>query len=351
MLGITSDKPDSRTFAFSEIPESKVTSEPLPRVARLSHNNLRGTIFHESWWLDAVTGGAWDEVSVEADGRTVGILRFVKPDALIFRQSGQPPFTHLLGPVLDLGKGKPITQLRREIDIVGTLLDQLPPMECFEQTLPATTTNVLAYQQRGFAVRVQHTLAFPKAGDGALIWAGLRDKTRNLIRRAKEKYVVKKMENPALFSTFYKENIEKAGGFCNIDFRIFAELYAICRQKNRGVIRAAYDDKGEVVAANFTVWDDQVMYYLMSSRSKDLSDPGAASLLLWEAIEDSLSLGLAFDFDGIINQGGLQFLSGFCHDLSVRFMVTRQTTAFKVWQKLKGLAPASSKKQMSYFIR
>ena len=50
------------------------------------------------------------------------------------------------------------------------------------------------------------------------LWAGLRDKTKNVIRRARERLVVREIDDVNLFANFYKNNLAgvESGGFCEV---------------------------------------------------------------------------------------------------------------------------------------
>jgi hypothetical protein len=57
-----------------------VRATPLHR----SRDPLTPTIFHEPWWLEAASGGQYEEVTVSSGGRTVGRLPFVRRKSLRF---------------------------------------------------------------------------------------------------------------------------------------------------------------------------------------------------------------------------------------------------------------------------
>ena len=66
-----------------------------------------------------------------------------------------PPFTHILGPAVASGSGKPQTQSIRRLSIIRSLIDQLPPNDYFMQILGDVSIDALAFQDRGFQVLSQ----------------------------------------------------------------------------------------------------------------------------------------------------------------------------------------------------
>src|SRR5262249_26373330 len=85
------------------------TPAPLPSSPYLD------SLFHQHWWLNAVSNGAFEEAQVTAGTEVVGRLPFVVTRKLGFTQLGMPPYTHVLGPIVTPGSGKFQTQLLRRL--------------------------------------------------------------------------------------------------------------------------------------------------------------------------------------------------------------------------------------------
>src|SRR5262249_263071 len=143
------------------------------------------------------------------------------------------------------------------------------------------------------------------------IWAGMRDKTRNLIRKSEQKYTVTSLLDPQQFVRFYVDTIEKRGKRNEIDFAHFPALFLECRARNQGEILVAQERGGTPVAMVFLGWGNGVMYYLLSARDIESADSGTVSLLIWNGIQRAHQKGLFFDFDGITGGNVFRFLSGF----------------------------------------
>ncbi len=74
---------------------------------------MKISLFHEPWWLAAVSDGCFQESLVKQGDDIVGRLPYVVNQRGPFRIVRMPPFTHVLGPVVDAGTGKPQTRLMR----------------------------------------------------------------------------------------------------------------------------------------------------------------------------------------------------------------------------------------------
>ena len=70
-----------------------------------------------------MTQGQYQEVRVTSGDQVVGRLPFVISRNMGFTALRMPPFTHLLGPAVDAGQGKPKTQMLKRMSIVRDLID------------------------------------------------------------------------------------------------------------------------------------------------------------------------------------------------------------------------------------
>src|SRR5215813_10729320 len=125
-------------------------------------NIPKASIFHEYWWLEAVTAGHFSEVEVRQGDCPIGRLPFVVTRRRGLRRLGMPDFTHLLGPIVDSRDGKTQTRMTNRLSAVEALISQLPPFDFFKQVInPALDDGLalidgLAFQRHGFQVGHQY---------------------------------------------------------------------------------------------------------------------------------------------------------------------------------------------------
>src|SRR6201988_5490873 len=115
------------------------------------------------------------------------------------------------------------------------------------------------------------------------LWAGLRDKTKNVIRRAREHLTVCDVDDVNLFTNFYEQNLEGDQSYFDLSF--LASAYAAAHARQQGKIVAAVDSSGVVHAKVFFIWDDKYFHYFLSTRDRNVAHLGAVSLLVWTGIE------------------------------------------------------------------
>ena len=288
---------------------------------------LAPTVFHEAWWLDVVTRGSWQAAQAHHEGRRVGFLPYVLSRRRGFPASVMPMLTHLLGPVVDEGEGAPKTRWLRRQGILDDLIAQLPRVALFSQTCHPETTDVLAFQARGYESFVQFTAEIAPDAE-AVLWSQLRDKTRNVIRRAQEQCTVDALADPQEFARFYAANLALAHEHSYVDVTLFAPLFEAAAARRQVRLLGARAGDGRLLAAVFYVWDRRRLWYFLSSRDARAASNGVVSLLVWRGIQMAAERRLVFDFDGIASEGAARFYSGFGPQLRPRFAVYRRSIPF-----------------------
>jgi lipid II:glycine glycyltransferase (peptidoglycan interpeptide bridge formation enzyme) len=259
-----------------------------------------------------------------------------------------PAFTHMLGPVVDAGDGKPQTRLTRRLSIVRDLIDQLPSSSYFHQHLDPSLddglalADGLAFQQHNFAVSTQYTFEIDCRKGSDEMWAALYLKTRQHIRRAEREYSVREVGDPKSFIEFYLKNLKAAGRVNRIDFSRFSALFSEASTRKSATILAAFWNDVPV-AMTFLVWGHGTMYYLLSTRAVDGQDHGTVSLLIWKAMLRAHELGMILDLDGVYTGGTVRFLSNFGGTIKARIIVRKSRMPYTMLQHTRRLfAPDES---------
>lgn len=274
------------------------------------------TIFHERWWLDIVALNAWSEVASDR-----GFLRYAHDNSVMFRSSQMPPLTRTLGPVVQIEGKKIETRQRAIFGAVCELLDKLPDFDRIEFKLDPTYADVMPFQARGYTASVQHTFRIDCREPQDELWAAMRDKTRNTIRRAQDNLSIVETDDATSFKNFYGDNLEQEKSYFGL--YLVPELYAAARQRGQARILSAIDKSGEVHAQTFFVWDRHCYYYFLSTRDATIAHTGAVSALIWAGMQHAHELGLTFDFDGVTSQSRYQFMVGFGGHTATRFIVSK----------------------------
>ena len=156
-------------------------------------------------------GGDYQEVEARSGGQVVGRLPFdIGHTFLGAAICRAPELCHALGPAVDVGNGSPIARDARRFQVTRELLQQLPRCSAASMTLHAGTPDTFAFSEMGYRTTVQFTFEIAPQPEAA-IWRGMRDKTRNVIRRAEERWDVAEATDAAEFARFYDANLKARG--------------------------------------------------------------------------------------------------------------------------------------------
>jgi hypothetical protein len=312
-----------RSILLSPRTAPALQPEPAQKPAepQLSQSAVIPTVFHEDWWLDAATAGSYSFVEVRADNRTVGRLPFE-----VRRRSGltgiwTPPLTHFLGPGIDDGDGSSINRFLRRLEITRELILKLPRSSWQCIRCHRGTGDVIAFQQEAFKTYAQFTYEVaPRPVQD--LWQQLRDKTRNVIRRAQEQFTVAEFNDAEEFVRVYDQQLTARQIHNTLDLSAAKRVIHASLERNQGRIICARNRNGEIVAANFCAWDRTSSYYIACTRSEAAGN-GASSLLVWQAMQHAAANGLIFDFAGLGTRGSVLHYAGFGGNVSTRFIAVR----------------------------
>lgn len=326
------------TLAEDAPPKAGKALKPAKEHSPRSEAPAVPTIFHEPWWLEIACDGGYREATVSNDGKIIGRLPYACVTKFSrLRMLGMPNLTHVLGPAF--APQYAMTDLRslKQLAITRQLIQQLPRALHVSFRLHAGLQDTLAFNEAGFQTSVNFTVVIPPAPVDAM-WRQMRDKTRNVIRRARERHRVEELGEPAAFLDFYENNLRERGVRNHYQTRICLPLMRAALQRGAGRILVARDPAGDEQGAVFTIWDDKVAYYFMSTRTKAAAN-GVINLLIWEAIQHAAAHGRTFDMDMLhVQRHHLPnhlLLTGFGGVLQPRFMVSRTAPVLRVARELR----------------
>ncbi|RDV24011.1 GNAT family N-acetyltransferase [Alteromonas aestuariivivens] len=298
---------------------------------------LAPTIFHERWWLEIATGGKYQAVDFVENGKVFGRLPYFTRKQFGFTEVKQAPLTNFLGPAINDGEGKPNKKFLRRLQIVQGLIAQLPKASSIYIKCHRDVMDAVAFQAAGFKVSVQFTHVIEPAPVDEL-WGSMRSKVRSSIRGARRNYRVADCTDSAAFLNFYNQNIEKRQLQNMMNGKVCKKLIDAALEKGRGrVLQSIHKDTGKMDAAIFYVWDKTSAYFLMTTHNARASHRGVLKILIWEAIQDAVSRGLVFDFDGVSSIGCARSANDFTAEVVPRYIITRESGPIQILRAVESL--------------
>ena len=276
------------------------------------------SIFQETWWVEAAAGDALERAEVRWGGQVVASLPFIRERRFGFLLLEMPPYTRTLGPILQLPESKPARRLRNMHDAIRDLIAALPKHDRYQAMLGPEDPTAFSLALGGCSLGQNFTFRMPAAWDADRHWAGMDQKTRNLIRTAGKELEIRR---DAGFEAVLEMSERERGLQDRSDVFTLRRLAEAASARGQMATLTAQTEGGNMVAAATVSWDRRVMYFWQSIRDSRVPRSGANSLLVWEAMQMALEKGLIFDIDGYHSLPAARFVSRFGMEPKVRTSV------------------------------
>ncbi|WP_123041913.1 GNAT family N-acetyltransferase [Cohnella candidum] len=244
-------------------------------------------LVNQDWWLDATVGESnWDVLLVERGGEVVASLPYHRTKKLLFDVIEMPYLTLTMGIWIKYPKGqKYATRLSYEKEIYLELIDRLPKVDYYTQHFHWHITNWSTFYWRGFRQTTRYTYVLENLQDTERLYANLKEKTRNEIRKAEKQLRIVESDDIEAFHRINEMTFERQGVKMPHTLEFIRKVDKACRERNCRKIWFAVDREGRVHSAVYIVWDEHCAYYLLGGGDPELRKSGASSLLLWEAVK------------------------------------------------------------------
>jgi len=293
-------------------------------------------IYHQYYWLDLFAGkDKWDVVYIEKDNNIVASFPYI----LNNKRITQPMFTQFLGPYLKYPKGQKYEKkLSYEKDMMGKLINLLPTFDKFNQNFNSNITNWFPFYLNGFSQTTRYTYKINDLTSMDTVWNNLNNKTRTDIRKAQKKV---KVVTDLTIEDFYKINIMKFDRqnrkqTFTLDFLRKVDVELSKRDKRK--IFFAVDEDDNIYAVLYLVWDNNNAYYIWGDGDPKYRNSGAASLLMWEAIQFASTVTKSFDFEGSMIESIEKFFRSFGGIQTPYFSISKTNSKlFKIKECIKGI--------------
>jgi lipid II:glycine glycyltransferase (peptidoglycan interpeptide bridge formation enzyme) len=269
------------------------------------------SIFEEPWWLDAVAPNQWQAVEIEKDGAIVARLPYVVKNRMGLTLFTMPRLTPSLGPWLRDSTAKYSKQLAQQKDLYTALIEKLPSHDFFCLNFHHSMTNWQPFYWQGFSQTTYYSYVIENLRDLDLVWNGLQENIRREIRKAKKQLIVRTDLDVDRFLDINLLTFKRQGKKLPYSRELVQQLDDACVKNQARQIFFAEDSQGQIHSAIYMIWDRNSAYYLMGGSNPELRTSGAASLLMWEAIQFAATVTKKFDFEGSMIEPIEKFVRAF----------------------------------------
>jgi len=300
-------------------------------------------LFHQPWWLDAASPGAWTGLVVTDGEDRTGIWPLTTVRRGPFNLIGNSLMTPYLGPALFLPDN--LTAVRRADAAFGlahALVSALPRAHQWRVAMtPATTVEAGLFSSAGFAVSARQTY-WLRLGETPLktVLARAHTNIRRALRRAADAGLVIAEESTAVDHIYalLQRTVSRRGArlpYAEADLR---RLCSASLTRGRGRLITARNRAGALLGAQWTVWDATTAYNLLNAR---VDGPDAAfvpTAMLWASITHAHTFGLrTYDFEGSMIPGVETFFRSFGGEKTMYFTLFKTPSrALRMLRLLRG---------------
>jgi len=299
------------------------------RCSTSDSGEIFSTVFHQPWWLNAVTGGDWQEATVTSNGAVIARMPYVRRRLLGMPAIGMPPHTHVLGPQLPVIRGRAEVRFSNRRALLTELMSRLPPHKYFNQICDPSVTDGLPFYALGYDSAVKYTMRVAPLASAEEMMQRMRKQVRYDIRKAEQRLSVDRDLGIDEFCQFFNAHTQAnnqqwwSKRFIRQSDALKFRLFEACIRENAGCLLAARDSAGILRAAILLVWGNGVMYYLLTAHDAQPEGAGSIKLLLWEGLKLAQRKGMIFDFHGLPRPGAVNILTGFGGVVGNRIAVTK----------------------------
>jgi hypothetical protein len=222
-----------------------------------------------------------------------------------------PESTPYLGPWFRPSSAKLANRLSEEKDLINDLVKGLPSFAFFQQSFHPLFQNWQPFHWHGFSESAHITYWLDDTSDTDRIWAGTRDNIRTDVKKARKAVEVREHDDFGLVIEMHKKTLARQGNPFLCNDSMLRKLDPAAKAASSRKIIAAFDAQNRCHAAAYFLWDRHAVYYYTSGGDPELRNSGAGTLLVWHGILLANQLGLAFDFEGSMQEPIERFFRSF----------------------------------------
>ena len=296
----------------------------------LCGRDLEVPVFYQAWWLDIVCGSNdWQVALYIEDPHVVAVMPYYLKRISFFDTITMPALTKFMGPFFVRKFDD-----RKSQSILNKLVEALPPVSKFVQTLHYQIKNWLPYKWKGFGQTAYYSYVLRGIKNLDQIWKNIdSDYRNNKIARAEELFEIRENLD---FDTLYRlttEPFERQKIKMPVSRPLLEKIIIAAETRKSGKSFYAIDRQGITTAVVFLIWDRKSCYLLLAGENEDSRSNGGGIYLIWKAIEyASKNLQVnTFDFLGGMSENLERTRRQFGAEQVPYFLVSKYTGLLKLW--------------------
>lgn len=313
-------------------------------------------IFYHPWWLDVVCkNGEWRAIwSQNKRGEIQGVWPYFLARRWGLKVIAPPMLTPHLGPWLiypDSIKNES-KRWKFELSIYTALIQHLPPISLARFKCAPQLNNSLPFFWTGFQQQTRYTFRLNNLAQPDQLFRHFSSTLRNHIRTAQKQLNIRMGDNVDLPTLHRLVGLSLSKKAVKMPFSLnfLAEFDVAVIRNSRRMLLLADDETGKTHAAAYILFDRHIAYLLLLGSDPNIRYRGAASFVIWEAIQQANRYASIFDFEGSMLPGVANFFAEFSGTPEPYFLLTRGknrwwNAAYSLWATVFSKSPIVSAKR------
>lgn len=259
----------------------------------------QGTVFHHSWWLEA-TGYDFEILVCRDAGEVVAGIPLPRKRRAGLTLFHSPMLTPYLGPIFDLSKPRSayeqVSLMRR---LGESLARAIKGYDSFSYTAGASAPDLQGFLWADYQAQLGYTFRFEAGTSVDQVLRGMAKGQRGALAKAQRSQTIVSAEKEIdLLLELNKQTFARQGLSLPYPENLLRRLWAAARARGQAQIYLARAVQGMFVAGMLVVHDARSSYMLLEGISPEGRSLGGVALVEWQAIQDALVAGRAFDYEG-----------------------------------------------------
>ncbi len=288
----------------------ELTADQLGEWDDLVQRSPQGSVFCQSWWLEATCGTPRVLGLFDGDRLVAGLPLYYKSKFGVTLCT-MPKLTQTWGVVLEPLTGRTCRVLTRQMELLRPFATHLSRLTFFYQRFHSSLTNWLPFCWSGFVQTSRVTYVLDDLSCHDEIMKGMTHQIRGEIKKAERLGIEISRSTGSELWDFTLKTFGRQHKIVSFDKEYLERICTASQARDQGACFAAVDREGRTHAAGLVVWDCRRAYYLVSGADPALRTSGAGSLLAWHNIQFASQRASVFDFEGTMLEGVERFFRDF----------------------------------------
>lgn len=274
-------------------------------------NKVDITLFSKDWWFDAIVGkDNWDAAIYQEDGITLGAFPYaIQNFWKIYKGIFNPPCSHrtelYISDKIDL-RNKDYYH-----NIISDIITKIPQKSLFKINFHYQLTDWQSFYWNKYKQTTKYSYLIHNTNKLDEVYSGFHTRIKKCIIQANKAFRIIESEDIELFYNSISKFLNEKSIRFNLSKKQLFSIDSMCKENQCRKILFSINDKEEVCACTYLVWDHKYLYYLLCGTSINHKKFGLASQLVWESIKIASKLNKIFDFEGSMIKSVANFYKGF----------------------------------------